>query len=484
MARKFSVVTMIGALVLSTIFTALVTFTPMASKEGETAHAASTNLSDIPAKHAAEIHYLISNNIISGYPDGTFKPDRKVKRSEAAKVIGEIKNLSSSQRETSFSDVSSKHWASGYIESAKNAKIINGYPDGTFRPDDNISRVESSFILTKAFNLNQSMDVYFKDMPNDKAKYDVISKMMGSGIIQGYADGTFRPDLDVTREEFAVMIARALNESFRVDNSEKTKKYVATATTPLNVRSGPGTSHSVIGSLPHASEVIVHYQYNANWAFVTSGSLTGYVSTAYLTDKPTPKPSPAPKPNPSVRYIAIDAGHGGSDSGATGNGLIEKEINLDVSKRVQKILEKSGVNVFMTRTDDTFYSLDERVTRAVNAGADTFVSIHTNSFGKESANGTETYYSTASLNPRAADSKKLAEFIHTRLVEAMGTYDRGVKTAGFRVIKANPLPAALVELAFISNKSDAQKLASDTYRDKAADAIAKGIIDYYEWKEK
>ena len=98
------------------------------------------------------------------------------------------------------------------------------------------------------------------------------------------------------------------------------------------------------------------------------------------------------------------------------------------------------------------------------------------------ASGTETYYSTAST--RAENSKQLATFIQNRLYPALGTKNRGVKNSQTsHVIYKNPLPAALVELGFISNDSDASKLSSDYYRDKAAEAIALGIEDYYNWKK-
>ena len=119
--------------------------------------------------------------------------------------------------------------------------------------------------------------------------------------------------------------------------------------------------------------------------------------------------------------------------------------------------------------------------KAVNANADAFVSIHANSSTARDANGTETYYSTAAT--RAEDSKQLATFIQNRLYPALGTKNRGVKTADFHVIYKTPLPATLVELGFISNSSDASKLASDYYRNKAAEAIALGIQDYYNWKK-
>jgi len=228
----------------------------------------------------------------------------------------------------------------------------------------------------------------------------------------------------------------------------------------LNVRSGPGTAHSVAGSYKPGTAVTI-YNYQGDWALVSNGSVTGYVNSYYLAD---PNVSKAPTPG---KTITIDPGHGGHDPGAVGNGLQEKEINLSIALKVQKILEQKGINVVMTRTNDTYLSLSERVDVAVRKNSDTFVSIHTNSAAATSASGTETYFSSAALNSRSADSKQLATFIQKRLYPALGTKDRKVKDAGFQVIKKNPLPAVLVELGFISNSSDASKLGSDYYRNKA-----------------
>ena len=135
----------------------------------------------------------------------------------------------------------------------------------------------------------------------------------------------------------------------------------------------------------------------------------------------------------------------------------------------------------MTRSDDTFIELNERVNIAVRNNSDAFVSIHTNSFSSGSANGTETYFSSASTN-RLEDSKKLATYIQNRLYKVLETNNRGVKDSGYLVLRTNPLPSVLVELGFISNSKDSAKLGSETYRNKAADAIASGIVDYYNWK--
>ncbi|MBT2757234.1 N-acetylmuramoyl-L-alanine amidase [Mesobacillus foraminis] len=174
--------------------------------------------------------------------------------------------------------------------------------------------------------------------------------------------------------------------------------------------------------------------------------------------------------------IMLDPGHGGTDPGASGNGLVEKEIVMDIAKRVNSKLNSSLAKVVMTRSTDKYISLDQRVKEAEKADADTFVSIHVNSFASSAANGTETWYSARYAS---SESKELAEEIQKELVKALGTNDRGVKEGGFYVIKNTTMPSVLVEIAFISNSSDASKLASNTYRQKTADAIYKGIMNFY-----
>ncbi|WP_246483983.1 N-acetylmuramoyl-L-alanine amidase [Heyndrickxia vini] len=238
----------------------------------------------------------------------------------------------------------------------------------------------------------------------------------------------------------------------------------------LNIRQGPSTSYKSIGVLKKDAKVTM-YDINAGWAFVTSGKLAGYVRTTYLQST-----TPVNK-----RIIALDAGHGGKDPGASANQLVEKDVTLNIALRVQKLLKKAGIEVAMTRTGDTYPTLQDRIDVGVKANADAFISIHCNTFSKESANGTETYYNNGGPKDRANDSKKLASFIQTRLVKAIETTNRGVKQQEYQVVKYNPLAAVLIELGFLSNKEDASKLASDEYSDLAAQSIYQGVLDYYNY---
>ncbi len=183
------------------------------------------------------------------------------------------------------------------------------------------------------------------------------------------------------------------------------------------------------------------------------------------------------KKSKSGKVIVLDAGHGGKDPGTNGNGLDEKEIVLDVSQRLQKLLEDADFTVLLTRDDDTFIKLGERVEFANKNNADAFISIHVNSAASTSANGTETYWNK---NYSGEDSKKLAEEIQAKLIEKLKTFNRGVKEANFQVIKYTEMPSVLVELGFVSNKKDADLLAKDEFREKYAQAIFEGIESFFE----
>ncbi|WHX40248.1 cell wall-binding repeat-containing protein [Mesobacillus sp. AQ2] len=181
------------------------------------------------------------------------------------------------------------------------------------------------------------------------------------------------------------------------------------------------------------------------------------------------------------KTIMIDAGHGGTDPGASGytsggTKLVEKDLVLDMSKRIQSRLTSSMSKVLMTRTGDTYPTLNERVAKANSSGADIFVSMHVNSYSTSSPHGTETWWNSTY---ESADSQLLAEEIQKELIATLGTYNRGVKHGDFRVIKDTKIPSVLVEVAFVSNKDDADLLANSTFRQKAADAVYRGIINYF-----
>ena len=172
--------------------------------------------------------------------------------------------------------------------------------------------------------------------------------------------------------------------------------------------------------------------------------------------------------------VTVDCGHGGEDSGAQGkfNGYFESHAVLDIGLRLRALLEKH-VEVQMTREDDTFVSLPERCRMANEGNADIFVSLHLNSATSD-ASGWEVFTSGSSK------SKDLANKVGWRHTTAFPQQrNRGVKTAGFYVLKHTTMPAILTEGCFLSNDAESQWVALDETRQGMAEAICLGILDYF-----
>lgn len=180
----------------------------------------------------------------------------------------------------------------------------------------------------------------------------------------------------------------------------------------------------------------------------------------------------SPVKNSNKKYIVIDPGHGGSDHGAIRNNISEKNITLDISKRVQKLLEKKGYEVYMTRDTDETVSLQERVEISENICPDIFVSIHVNSSNSESPNGLETHY-------YKANSLQLAKTVHASLLNHISANNRGLFKSKFYVINHTTAPAILVEIGFLSNPSERAQLVTESRKQATAKAIAEGINDYF-----
>ncbi len=172
--------------------------------------------------------------------------------------------------------------------------------------------------------------------------------------------------------------------------------------------------------------------------------------------------------------IFIDPGHGGNDSGAVGpTGLQETYVNLSIAINVREILKRHNIDARLTRNDDNRVELLERVNMANNSNANYFISIHINSFNDPNANGTETFaYHNSDIGNRLAAS------IQNNLIPEIKLVDRGVKTANFYVLRETIMPSALVEVAFISNTKEEKLLREESFINKSALGISKGILEF------
>lgn len=172
----------------------------------------------------------------------------------------------------------------------------------------------------------------------------------------------------------------------------------------------------------------------------------------------------------SMAYkVGLDYGHGGTDPGAIGNGLKESEIVIDIGRRVKNILNTRGIEVYESRTSETYVSLQDRVNYFNNKKVNCMVSIHCNSFNK-TANGVETFCYKLKY-------RKLADYIQNSLLKfAPYSANRGVKENDLYMVKNTSMDACLTELAFIDNPNDAKFLINN--KGEFALAIANGICDY------
>jgi len=176
--------------------------------------------------------------------------------------------------------------------------------------------------------------------------------------------------------------------------------------------------------------------------------------------------------NLAGKFIIIDPGHGGSDPGAMRNSVQEKQMTIDIAKRIEKKLKEQGAKVFMTRYDDTFVSLNDRVVVTNDKNPDLFVSVHINACEKDEINGIETHY-------WKDDSLDFAKAVHKALISKIDSNNRGVIKSRFYVIRHTTVPAILVEFGFISNTKEREDMLTEERQEKSAEAVCEGIINYF-----
>ncbi len=163
---------------------------------------------------ASAVAALKTRGVISGYPDGDFHPNDGVTRASMAEMLMKEKNQNPSPGAAGFPDVPPGYWAAAAIGAARAAGYLQGYPDGSFRPEGGVSRAEAAVMLVKAFEPKGSGHASsFNDVGSNFWAAGAISQMAEAGIISGYPDGSFKPDRVMTRAEAAALLARFLPNS-------------------------------------------------------------------------------------------------------------------------------------------------------------------------------------------------------------------------------------------------------------------------------
>jgi len=478
------------------------------------------DVSSTAVEHAA-VEFLTGAGVLNGFGDGTFRPRVAVTRAQAAKVLVEQRGLSLPTTGFSFKDVDVQY--RGHVQAAANQGWVSGYPDGTFRPYDSLQRQHMAVLIVRSAGWGSAAEALssskvrevlnrFRDageVSGQAEKYVALAVL--KGLLKGDTSGYLLPTQATSRAHFCMVAYRAQLEQLAVvedvrysaDHLDKTRivldlsrkpgtisrrvegsalivevdgAVVAEGERALDLISSEAGSISLkqIGFVtPHIQLRIALESYSGYEVFAMSPSdglgdrlvIDIFRKIDYGSGKP---------------LVVVDAGHGGSDSGAVGiTGLLEKEANLAIALEVEKYLSRAGVEPLMTRKSDTYPSLKERVDLANNARADVFISIHNNA-ADSSSNGTETFYWGDSTE-HSAEGRRLAEAIQDAVCDELGTVDRGARThwKDLYVLAYTKMPAALVEVGFLTNAEEEARLKDPVYRQRAGKAIAQGIVDYF-----
>ncbi|MEK5039771.1 N-acetylmuramoyl-L-alanine amidase [Sporosarcina sp. FSL K6-3457] len=489
-------------------------------------------------KAGTEQYDYVSRAVSLGYfkvgANGNFKPNENLKRGEMGNALAVAFNLSEKitiERPMMMTDISKDYGYAERINGLYYAGVTKG-DSGKFLPNNFLTRSQFSLFLARAMDDQFALSVTFPEQTSrtyfakvtttggdvlnvrtlPSVDGSVIHKLNSGEIVEvvgqsgdwllilfdngeGYINSRYtievgtetppevKPPVEVVPpvvepEEPLEPVEPSIPDDSDDANQEVPELPSHTANLTgkvtvksLNIRESASTDSAVIDTLTLGQTVEV-LSLEGYWAKIYVNSKTGYVHKTYLkllnkADNPL-----------KDRIIVLDPGHGAHDPGASNNKVTEKSITLKVALLVEDKLKNAGANVIMTRSNDTFLTLEERTEFAKKNYAETFVSIHVNSATSKSANGTETYFDS-SLNANSAESKALATLIQKNLVKDANMTDRGVKDERFYVIRNTNVASVLIELAFISNADDFKKLTSDSFLEIYAESIYQGLVQYY-----
>lgn len=236
----------------------------------------------------------------------------------------------------------------------------------------------------------------------------------------------------------------------------------------LSTSSFQATSKGISGVNVLVSQNDVKITFNETQIMAMDIQKSGY----YVYIKPV-----LPKEKYS-KIIVLDAGHGGSDPGASGNNLVEKDLTLNMLLAAKKRFDNSDIKCYVSRNTDMYPSFNDR-TNLANEVGDAFISIHINAASSTQANGTETYSLYANDLGNGLTSYRLAEEMLNQLLSKLGTNNRKVKSENWIVLRQSKVPATLIEIGFITNSGDAAKMGNQDGYDKVGQAIYDGVVNLF-----
>ena len=429
---------------------------------------------DVPitASYYKAVDKLSNVGVIQGRGDGAFAPVDKTTRAEFCAFLARANGYNANyyqQKELPFPDVDSNSWAAPYISFCYENGYINGMLDGTFCPDDYVTDEQAVKMVVCSSgvgdeSLSSVGPKWYSGYLNIAQKYNLLN------------DTKVRVNNSANRAFVAQVVYNAMLVSSEMLSGAQDAVIIGNKNVKMEdasaVQAPESTPEPTPAPTPEPTPVPTPEP------------------TPVLTPEPTPVPTPAPTPEPTpapkpvaktgTYLVVIDPGHNYSvtDTGAVGCGLREQDITFKVAEKLKPILESKGIQVIMTRNNITdnvseesvSESLKRRAAIANEANADVFISIHCNAGG---GTGTETYYYNDSVT-----GKEFASAIQRNVVSSVGLTNRGVKSAGYAVLRYTSMVAALLETGFIDTEADAAALGSESKQQAYAEGIANGICEY------
>ncbi|ABN52248.1 MAG TPA: N-acetylmuramoyl-L-alanine amidase [Hungateiclostridium thermocellum] len=202
---------------------------------------------------------------------------------------------------------------------------------------------------------------------------------------------------------------------------------------------------------------------------------------AYIGNKPAEIPSRSGLKSNRTYKVVIDAGHGGSQSGAVYGGVKEKDLNLDIAKRLNTLLKAEGIKTYMTREKDITVGLYTRSDLANKEKADLFVSIHNNAGNSKTSGSMTLYHPDSGKKKGNLTAYEFAQIVQKNLNKTLGSKNMGViQRPNLAVLRTTNMPAVIAEIGYMSNSAELAKLKTDSYRQKAAEALRDAVIESLE----
>jgi len=202
---------------------------------------------------------------------------------------------------------------------------------------------------------------------------------------------------------------------------------------------------------------------------------------AYIGRQPTEIPSRGGLTNNRTYKVVIDAGHGGTQSGAVYGGIKEKDLNLDIAKRLNGLLIAEGIKTYMTRDNDATVGLYTRSALANNVDADLLVSVHNNAGNSKTTGSMTLYHPDSSKKKGNLTAYEFAKIVQKNLNKTLKSKDMGViQRPNLAVLRTSNMPAVIAEIGYMTNSAELSKLKTDSYKQQAAEALRDAVLESLE----